>query len=66
MSIPSELQPDLELDEHQAGAVLESWLGSSVDCTDIERLRGGMVNTVLRLQMDQPPHTVTRHMQVVE
>lgn len=51
-----ELQPDLELTSAQAERLLEAWLGRPVACTRIRKLRGGMVNTVLQLEFDRPPH----------
>lgn len=51
-----DLQPDLELTTAQAGELLGSWLGSPVACSAIRKLRGGMVNTVLLLEFDRPPH----------
>jgi fructosamine-3-kinase len=51
-----ELQPDLELLPAQAERLLEAWLGDPVACLEIGRLEGGMVNTVLRLDFDRPPH----------
>ncbi|MGC9522490.1 MAG: fructosamine kinase family protein [Anaerolineae bacterium] len=52
-----ELQTDLALTHGQAERVLAAWLDSSVRCTGIERLRGGMINSVLRLTFDRAPHT---------
>lgn len=51
-----ELQPDLDLTTEQATALLEDWLGEPVVCSDIRKLRGGMVNTVLLLEFDRPPY----------
>lgn len=51
-----ELQPDLELTTAQAGQLLEAWLGRPVACSEVRKLRGGMVNTVLELAFDRPPH----------
>ena len=51
-----DLQPNLELTLPQAERILERWLGRRVTCTGIQRLKGGMVNTVLRLDLDAPPH----------
>lgn len=51
-----ELQPQLELTVAQAQRILERWLGRPTTCTGIRRLQGGLVNTVLRLDFDTPPH----------
>jgi len=51
------LDTDLELETEQAEAVLEAWLGGSVRCAEIERLEGGMLNSVLRLRFDRDPGT---------
>ena len=51
-----ELQPHLDLTAQQAERILERWLGRPVACTGVQRLKGGMVNTVLRLDFDAPPH----------
>lgn len=50
-----DLQPDLELTTAQAERLLEAWLGGPVACSEIRRLEGGLVNTVLRLEFDRPP-----------
>lgn len=52
-----ELQTDLMLTPEQAEGVLAAWLGTAVRCTDIERLHGGMINSVLRLAFDREPHS---------
>ncbi len=51
-----ELQPDLDLSEADAERILEAWLGRPVACSGVTALKGGMVNTVLRLDFDLPPH----------
>lgn len=51
-----DLQPDLELTTAQAESLLEAWLAGPVVCSAIEPLAGGLVNTVLRLEFDRPPH----------
>jgi fructosamine-3-kinase len=51
-----ELQPDLAFDADQAQRLLEGWLGRRVRCLGIQRLKGGLVNTVIRLDLDQPPY----------
>ena len=52
------LNTDLTLTLDQAEAVLSDWLGSAVRCSGIERLHGGMLNSVLRLHFDRDPSTV--------
>ncbi|MCD6286457.1 MAG: fructosamine kinase family protein [Anaerolineae bacterium] len=37
--------------------MLSEWLGSAVRCSEIERLHGGMLNSVLRLRFDRDPYT---------
>jgi fructosamine-3-kinase len=51
-----DLQPDLHLTTSQADLVLGAWLDGPVACTGIVPLRGGMVNSVFRLEFDRPPH----------
>ena len=51
-----DLQPDLGLTAHQAECLLEAWLEEPVGCSRIQRLEGGLVNTVLQLDFDRPPH----------
>ena len=51
-----DLQPDLELTTDQAECLLEAWLKEPVVCSRILRLQGGLVNTVLQLEFDRPPH----------
>jgi fructosamine-3-kinase len=51
-----DLQPDRRLTRAQAESVLEAWLGVPVTCSDIIALKGGMVNSVFRLQFDREPH----------
>ena len=51
-----DLQPHLDLTAHQAERILERWLGQRAACTGMQRLKGGLVNTVLRLDFDAPPH----------
>ncbi len=51
------LQTDLHLSPEQAEGILSAWLGTRVHCTGIERLVGGMINTVLRLRFDRDPYT---------
>jgi fructosamine-3-kinase len=48
-------QTNLELSPIQAEAALGAWLGRPVRCTQIQRLQGGMINTVLRLEFDRAP-----------
>lgn len=40
----------------QAEAILSQWLGRPVSPTRIERMSGGMINSVLALHFDVPPH----------
>ena len=51
-----ELQPDIELTVAQAEQLLATWLGEPATCRKIHRLKGGLVNTVLRLEFDRPPY----------
>jgi fructosamine-3-kinase len=51
-----ELQPNLELTVEEAERLLYAWLDVPVVCSSISRLEGGLVNTVLRLDFDHPPH----------
>ena len=51
-----ELQPDLDLTVHDAQGLVEAWLGGPVDCSNVLRLEGGMVNTTFGLDFDRPPH----------
>lgn len=51
-----DLQPDLAFDTGQARRLLEGWLGRPVTCLGMQRLKGGLVNTVIRLDLDQPPY----------
>lgn len=50
-----ELQPHLEFTRAQAERILEAWLGAPAACRGMQRLEGGLVNTVLRLDLDRPP-----------
>ncbi len=52
-----ELQTNLALTPEQAEQVLAAWLGDGVRCTGVERLHGGMINSVLRLSFDRAPYT---------
>lgn len=51
-----ELQPDLELTVEHAERLLATWLGSPVSCSGVHALKGGLVNSVFRLDFDRPPH----------
>lgn len=51
-----ELQPDLALTSEQATRVLSAWMQRPVVCSSVERLKGGMVNSVFRLEFDQAPY----------
>lgn len=46
---------DLILTQTQADTVLSAWLKADVTCLHIERLHGGMINSVLRLEFDRAP-----------
>ena len=50
-----ELEPDLDLTITQAERILGAWLSAPVVCGEIVPLRGGMVNSVFRLEFDRPP-----------
>ncbi|MGD8486988.1 MAG: fructosamine kinase family protein [Chloroflexota bacterium] len=51
-----DLQPNLDFSTDQAERILGAWLGRRVACVGMQRLKGGLVNTVIRLDLDQPPH----------
>jgi fructosamine-3-kinase len=51
-----ELQPDLPFSKREAERLLEAWLGGPVVCSRTRRLKGGLVNTVVLLTFDRPPH----------
>jgi len=51
-----DLQPGLDLTTAQAERILEAWLSGPVVCSKIVPLRGGLVNSVFRLEFDRPPH----------
>jgi fructosamine-3-kinase len=51
-----EPQTGLALSRAQAETVLAAWLGGTVACTGVRPLHGGLVNTVLELTFDRPPH----------
>ncbi len=44
------------LSREDAELVLQKWLKKTANCLSIERLHGGMVNSVLLLNFDQPPY----------
>jgi fructosamine-3-kinase len=50
------VQTEITLTPTQAATILQAWLNRPVVCTEITRLKGGMINTVLRLTFDQPPY----------
>ncbi|MBN1581302.1 MAG: fructosamine kinase family protein [Anaerolineae bacterium] len=50
------IQTQITLTSAQAKTILEAWLSRPVTCTEIVPLKGGMINTVLRLAFDQPPY----------
>lgn len=49
------IETQIELTTVQAEAILHAWLNRPVACTEIVSLKGGMINTVLRLAFDHPP-----------
>jgi fructosamine-3-kinase len=51
-----DLQPDLDFSTDQAGRILAAWLGRQVACVGMQRLKGGLVNTVVRLDLDRAPY----------
>lgn len=50
------VQTQITLTAAQAETILQGWLNRPVTCTEIMPLKGGMINTVLRLSFDQPPY----------
>lgn len=50
-----EKQTNIPLSTEQAEIILSRWLGMDVKCTGIERLYGGMINSVLKLYFDKEP-----------
>ena len=50
------IQTQITLTSTQAETILQAWLNRPVACTEIMPLKGGMINTVLRLTFDQPPY----------
>ena len=46
---------DLPFTTSQAETVLSAWLGKPVACARIQRLHGGMINSVLRLDFNHEP-----------
>ena len=56
-----DLQPDLELATDEAERLLGAWLGHPATCTAVVPLKGGLVNSVFRLEFDQSPfHAVVK------
>ncbi|MFC1717646.1 fructosamine kinase family protein [Candidatus Poribacteria bacterium] len=51
----TEQQSDIPITQAQAEVVLSRWLGQETECTGIQRLYGGMINSVLKLSFDQEP-----------
>ena len=47
---------DIVLTRPQASALLSQWRGSTVDCSDIAPLQGGICSAVFRLGFDRAPH----------
>jgi fructosamine-3-kinase len=50
-----EARTDVQFSTAQAEAVLAGWLGPRARCTGLDRLHGGMVNSVWRLAFDREP-----------
>jgi len=50
-------ETNIRLTRAEAEALLSRWLAGPVRCTRIERLAGGMINSVLRLDFDREPHS---------
>ena len=50
-----DLQPDLELATDEAERLLGAWLGCPTSCSEVVPLKGGLVNSVFRLEFDRPP-----------
>ena len=50
------IQTQITLASARAETILQAWLNRPVTCTEIVPLKGGMINTVLRLAFDQPPY----------
>ena len=50
------IQTQITLTFAQAETILQAWLNRPVACIEIVPLKGGMINTVLRLAFDQPPY----------
>ncbi len=51
----TEQQSGIPITQAQAEAVLSRWLGREAKCTGIQRLYGGMINSVLKLSFDHEP-----------
>jgi fructosamine-3-kinase len=50
------IQTQITLTSEQADTILQAWLNRPVTCEAIAPLKGGMINTVLRLAFDEPPY----------
>jgi fructosamine-3-kinase len=50
-----DLQPDLELSTDEAERVLAAWSGGPTTCSRVIPLKGGLVNSVFRLEFDRSP-----------
>lgn len=50
-----DLQPNLEPSTARAEHLLGSWLGERPTCTAVVPPKGGLVNSVFRLEFDRPP-----------
>ncbi len=50
------IESQINLTSVQAETILQAWLNRPVACTEILPMKGGMINTVMRLAFDQPPY----------
>jgi fructosamine-3-kinase len=50
-----DLQPDLELSTDDAERILGAWRGQPTACSAVVPLKGGLVNSVFRLEFDEAP-----------
>ncbi|MBD3181820.1 phosphotransferase [Candidatus Poribacteria bacterium] len=53
----SKKHTDINLTIPHAESALKAWLGSQVKCTNLQRLHGGMINSVWKLSFDKEPYT---------
>jgi fructosamine-3-kinase len=54
---------EMPLTRAQASAVLGRWLGTAVECRDVEPLHGGICSAVFRLQFEGPPYSAVVKLQ---